>query len=61
MIPMNVGACPVASGAIEGSSNPYYTKIAQDCGPGLHWVGRHRNRYGAWVPGHCARSSPNIH
>jgi len=50
---MTVGAFPVTSGPIQGSSNPYYTEITQGCGPGLHWVGRHRNRYGAWVSGHC--------
>jgi hypothetical protein len=34
----------------------YLVEVAQGCGPGFHWVGKHRNRYGAWVLGHCAKS-----
>jgi hypothetical protein len=41
---------------IEAGPNPYFAEIAQNCGPGYHWVGRHCNRNGAWFPGHCARN-----
>ncbi len=32
----------------------HVTKVAQGCGRGYHWVARHRDAYGRWVPGHCA-------
>jgi hypothetical protein len=32
----------------------HITKAAQGCGRGFHWVGRHRDGYGRWIPGHCA-------
>ena len=56
MVPLTAEAFPASSGPIEAGTNPYYVEIAQGCGPGFHWVGKHRNRYGAWVPGHCARN-----
>ena len=40
----------------ETSGNPHYHDVSQGCGPGFHWAGKHRNRYGGWVPGHCARN-----
>ena len=51
-------AYPAGSVASKAGTASYLVEVAQGCGPGFHWVGRHRNRYGAWVPGHCAR---NIH
>jgi len=55
-VPTGISASP--SGAIrsEAGSAPYFVEVAQGCGPGFHWVGKHRNRYGAWVPGRCARN-----
>jgi len=50
------GSNPIRPNRTEAGANPHYLEIAQGCGPGFHWVGRHRNRYGAWVPGHCARN-----
>jgi hypothetical protein len=55
-IPLRAEAFPTASGWTEASTSPNYVEIAQGCGAGFHWVGKHRNRYGAWVPGHCARN-----
>ena len=28
-------------------------QIAHHCGPGHHWVARHKNHAGHWVSGHC--------
>jgi hypothetical protein len=56
MIPATAGAFPSVSNKMATGSNLYYREIAQGCGPGFHWVGKHRNRYGSWVPGHCARN-----
>ena len=28
--------------------------VSRHCGPGRHWVRGHHNRWGRWVPGHCA-------
>jgi hypothetical protein len=56
MLPGTAGAFPYAPGRAEIGSTPYYQEVAQGCGPGFHWVGRHRNRYGAWVPGRCVRN-----
>jgi len=28
--------------------------VVRGCGPGRHWVPRHRTRSGRWVRGHCA-------
>jgi hypothetical protein len=56
VVSLKAEASPTSSGRAEAGSNPYYLEIAQGCGPGFHWVGKHRNRYGAWVPGHCARN-----
>jgi hypothetical protein len=56
IVPLTAEAFPALLGRMEAGTNPYSVEIAQGCGPGLHWVGKHRNRYGAWVPGHCARN-----
>jgi len=56
MVPLTVCASPPGSVHREAGATPYLIEVAQGCGPGLHWVGKHRNRYGAWVPGHCARN-----
>ena len=53
-------AFPAVASRAETSAGPYFVEIAQGCGPGFHWVGRHRNRYGAWVPGRCARNQPAV-
>ncbi len=53
-----VYAFPAGSIGREAGTASYFVAVAQGCGPGFHWVARHRNRYGAWVPGHCAK---NIH
>jgi hypothetical protein len=56
IFPLTAETSPAGSGRTEAGSKPYLVEIAQGCGPGFHWVGKHRNRYGAWVPGHCARN-----
>jgi hypothetical protein len=57
-IPVEVAASPAGSVRNEAGAESYLVRVAQGCAPGFHWVGRHRNRYGAWVLGHCAK---NIH
>src|SRR5271166_1633443 len=54
VISITAEALPAGSDRTEAGPNAYYQQVAQGCGPGFHWVGKHRNRYGAWVPGHCA-------
>jgi hypothetical protein len=56
IVPATASAFPAGSVRTEAGSEGYLVEVAQGCGPGFHWVGRHRNRYGAWVPGHCARN-----
>jgi hypothetical protein len=57
VVSLKAETLPMSSGRAEAGTNAYSVEIAQGCGPGLHWVGKHRNRYdGAWVPGHCARN-----
>jgi hypothetical protein len=56
MVPLTAQAFSAGPGRIEAGSNPYISEIAQGCGPGFHWVDKHRNRYGGWVPGHCAKN-----
>jgi hypothetical protein len=55
---VRVYAFPAGSVGREPSAASYLVEVAQGCGPGFHWVGKHRNRYGAWVLGHCAK---NVH
>ena len=57
-IPVDVSASPAGSVGREAAAASYLVEVAQGCGPGFHWVGKHRNRYGAWVLGHCAK---NVH
>jgi len=57
-ISVMASASPAGSVWRERSAASYLVEVAQGCGPGFHWVARHRNRYGAWVPAHCAK---NIH
>jgi len=54
--PVTVFASPAGSVRREAGAIPYLVEVAQGCGPGFHWVGKHRNRYGAWIPSHCARN-----
>ena len=54
--PTDISASPAGSTRSEAGSVPYFVEVAQGCGPGFHWVGKHRNRYGAWVPGRCVRN-----
>jgi hypothetical protein len=56
IVPLTASASPPRAMRLQADSVPYFVEVAQGCGPGFHWVGRHRNRYGAWVPGHCARN-----
>jgi hypothetical protein len=51
-----ISAAPIGPTRSEAASAPYLVEVAQGCGAGFHWVGKHRNRYGAWVPGRCVRS-----
>jgi hypothetical protein len=51
-------AFPAGSIRMEPGAAPYLLEAAKRCAPGFHWVGRHRNRHGVWVPGHCAM---NLH
>jgi hypothetical protein len=37
-------------------SSDAIVRVAEGCGYGWHWVGGYRDRYGAWIPGHCARN-----
>jgi hypothetical protein len=53
-------AFPAVASQTDIRASSYFVEIAQGCGPGFHWVGRHRNRYGAWVPGRCARNQPAV-
>jgi hypothetical protein len=57
-IAMTASASPAGSVGREAGAASYRVEVAQGCGPGFHWVGKHRNRYGAWVLGHCAK---NVH
>jgi hypothetical protein len=54
--PTGISASPAGAIRSEAGSAPYFVEVAQGCGPGFHWVGKHRNRYGAWVPGRCVRN-----
>jgi len=56
MAAVPAGTVPNVSSQIVSVSSRYRVEIALRCGPGYHWVGRHRNRYGAWVPGRCVRN-----
>ncbi len=56
MVALTAQAFSAGSIRPDAAANPYVVEAAQGCGPGFHWVGKHRNRYGAWVPGHCARN-----
>ena len=56
MVPLPAKAFSGGSLRVEAGAGPYFVEIAQGCGPGFHYVGRHRNRYGAWVPGRCVRN-----
>jgi hypothetical protein len=56
MVPVTASASPSGSVRLPAGSLSYLVEVAQGCGPGFHWIGKHRNRYGAWVPGHCARN-----
>lgn len=56
MVPVAAAVFPSLESRTGGASNPYFVEIAQGCGAGFHWVGNHRNRYGAWVPGRCVRN-----
>lgn len=38
---------------------PYPQAVYPRCGRGWHWVRGHHNRFGRWVPGHCARNWVN--
>ncbi len=55
-IPVKVSAFPAGSVRWDAGAASYLVEVAQGCGPAFHWAGKHRNRYGAWVPGHCARN-----
>lgn len=48
------GAIPAAAAQEQFAAKSLYQEVAQGCGRGYHWLGKHRNRYGRWVPGHCA-------
>src|SRR5271169_6492044 len=54
-IPVKVSASPAGSVRSEPGAASYLVEVAQGCAPGFHWVGRHRNRHGTWVLGHCAK------
>jgi hypothetical protein len=54
--PVAASASPAGAVRSEAGAILYLVEVAQVCGPGFHWVGKHRNRYGSWVPGHCARN-----
>ena len=47
------GAAPLATGPIGSGPAPAIQKAAEGCGPGWHWVGGYRDRYGNWIRGHC--------
>jgi len=47
------GAAPLAAGKTGSGTAPAIEKVAEGCGPGWHWVGGYRNRWGNWVRGHC--------
>jgi hypothetical protein len=55
-MPAKVSAFPAELVRREAGAPSYLVEVAQGCGPGFHWLGKHRNRYGARVPGHCARN-----
>jgi hypothetical protein len=55
-VPTGISASPTGSIRSEAGSAPYFIEVAQGCGAGFHWVGKHRNRYGAWVAGRCVRN-----
>ena len=38
---------------------PYPPVVYPRCGRGWHWVRGHHNRFGRWVPGHCAHNWVN--
>jgi hypothetical protein len=57
MVALTAQAFSAGPGRIEAASDPHISGIAQGCSPGFHWVGKHRNRYGGWVAGHCAKTS----
>jgi len=57
-IAVTASAFPTGSIGREAGAASYLVKVAQGCAPGFHWVGKHRNRHGVWVLGHCAK---NLH
>jgi hypothetical protein len=42
--PVAVSASPAGAARSEAGAIPYLVEVAQGCGPGFHWVGKHRNR-----------------
>ena len=58
-----VGVAPAPARAIamtpptaEVGPSPNIVQVDRRCGPGRHWVRRHRNRDGNLVPGRCFRN-----
>lgn len=57
-----LAACPLpahaimpAAGRVEAAPSPPIVEVDRRCGPGRHYIRRHRNRAGHWVRGHCSR------
>jgi hypothetical protein len=48
-------AVSVSTSRIEAAPSPNIVEVDRRCGPGRHWIHRHRNRAGHWVRGHCSR------
>ena len=52
----SASAVPLASAKATAGAPAAIEKVAEGCGPGRHWVGGYRNRYGNWVRGHCVHN-----
>jgi hypothetical protein len=56
-IPLAPARAVPAAAAITNAGPPAaFVEVRGGCGRGWHRVPGHRNRYGRWVPPHCARN-----
>lgn len=53
--PAPLRAATVAPPLAQAAPSPNIIEVDRRCGPGRHWIARHRNRAGHWIRGHCSR------
>jgi len=52
--PLTTRAAPAGAERLTVGPASGIVQVAENCGPGRHWVARYRDRAGRWIPGHCA-------